>query len=66
MSPRSTGCCWSGVVILVLVFKSSTNLASAYGIAVNTSMMVDSILAAHLLLEVAQPAALVRHSRHRR
>ena len=34
-----------GVIILVLVFKSSTNLASAYGIAVNTSMIVDSILA---------------------
>jgi KUP system potassium uptake protein len=35
----------AGVIILVLVFKSSTNLASAYGIAVNTSMIVDSILA---------------------
>jgi len=35
----------AGVVILVLVFKSSSNLASAYGVAVNTSMMVDSILA---------------------
>ncbi len=35
-----------GVVILVLVFKSSGNLASAYGIAVNTSMIVDTILAA--------------------
>jgi KUP system potassium uptake protein len=34
-----------GVVLLVLVFKSSSNLASAYGIAVNTSMIVDSILA---------------------
>jgi KUP system potassium uptake protein len=34
-----------GVVILVLVFKTSTNLASAYGVAVNTSMIVDSILA---------------------
>ena len=34
-----------GVVILVLVFKSSSNLAAAYGIAVNTSMIVDSILA---------------------
>jgi KUP system potassium uptake protein len=33
-----------GVVLLVLVFKSSTNLASAYGVAVNTSMIVDSIL----------------------
>ncbi|MFN4143989.1 potassium transporter Kup [Aestuariivirga sp.] len=35
-----------GVVILVLVFQSSSNLAAAYGIAVNTSMVVDSILAA--------------------
>ncbi len=34
-----------GVIILVLVFQSSSNLASAYGIAVNTSMIVDSILA---------------------
>ena len=34
-----------GVVILVLVFQSSSHLASAYGIAVNTSMLVDSILA---------------------
>ena len=34
-----------GVIILVLVFKSSTNLASAYGIAVNTSMVIDSVLA---------------------
>ena len=34
-----------GVIILVLVFKTSSNLASAYGIAVNTSMIVDSVLA---------------------
>ena len=34
-----------GVVILVLVFKSSSNLASAYGVAVNTSMVVDTLLA---------------------
>ncbi len=34
-----------GVILLVLVFKSSSNLAAAYGIAVNTSMVVDSILA---------------------
>jgi KUP system potassium uptake protein len=34
-----------GVVLLVLVFKTSSALASAYGIAVNTSMIVDSILA---------------------
>ena len=34
-----------GVIILVLVFKSSSNLASAYGVAVNTSMVIDTILA---------------------
>jgi KUP system potassium uptake protein len=34
-----------GVVLLVLVFRSSSNLAAAYGIAVNTSMLVDTILA---------------------
>jgi KUP system potassium uptake protein len=35
----------AGVVLLVIVFKSSSNLASAYGVAVNTSMVVDTILA---------------------
>ena len=34
-----------GVIILVMVFKSSSNLASAYGVAVNTSMVIDSALA---------------------
>ncbi len=31
--------------MLVVVFRSSSNLASAYGIAVNTSMVVDTMLA---------------------
>ena len=33
------------VVILVLGFKSSSNLASAYGIAVTLTMMIDTLLA---------------------
>ena len=33
-----------GVIFLVLVFRSSDNLASAYGVAVNTSMLVDTLL----------------------
>jgi len=33
-----------GVILLVLVFKSSDSLASAYGIAVNLAMMVNVIL----------------------
>ncbi len=34
----------AGVILLVLVFKTSSNLASAYGFAVNTSMLVDTTL----------------------
>ena len=33
-----------GVLLLVMVFQTSSNLASAYGIAVNTSMLVDTML----------------------
>ncbi|MDO8931560.1 MAG: KUP/HAK/KT family potassium transporter, partial [Rhodocyclaceae bacterium] len=33
------------VIILVLGFKSSSNLASAYGIAVTLTMMIDTVLA---------------------
>lgn len=33
-----------GVVALVIVFESSSNLASAYGIAVTATMLVDSFL----------------------
>jgi KUP system potassium uptake protein len=34
-----------GVILLVLVFRTSSNLASAYGLAVNISMLIDSVLA---------------------
>ena len=34
-----------GVLLLVMVFQNSSSLASAYGIAVNTSMLVDTVLA---------------------
>jgi KUP system potassium uptake protein len=33
-----------GVILLVLVFQSSDRLAAAYGVAVNTSMLVDTML----------------------
>ena len=35
----------AAVIVLVLGFKSSSNLASAYGIAVTLTMMIDTILA---------------------
>jgi len=34
-----------GILLLVFVFQTSSNLASAYGIAVTGSMMVDTLLA---------------------
>lgn len=34
----------TGVIALVIVFRSSSNLASAYGIAVTATMLVDSFL----------------------
>ena len=42
----------AGVVFLVLQFQSSTNLASAYGIAVTGDMVITSILAAVLFRRV--------------
>jgi KUP system potassium uptake protein len=36
---------FAAVITLVLGFKSSTNLASAYGIAVTGTMMIDTVLA---------------------
>jgi KUP system potassium uptake protein len=52
----------TGVVVLVMAFKSSTNLAAAYGIAVTGTMLVDSILVAALALRVWKwgwPASIV-------
>ena len=41
-----------GVVLLILSFKSSANLAAAYGLAVTGSMLIDTILATFLLIFV--------------
>jgi KUP system potassium uptake protein len=42
--PRVTGALLVGVVMLVLMFRTSSALASAYGIAVATTMVVDGLL----------------------
>jgi KUP system potassium uptake protein len=54
------------VIVLVLFFRNSSNLASAYGIAVTGAMLIDTCLMAVLLLAVwryswwvAVPIALV-------
>ena len=41
-----------GVVLLILGFKNSENLAHAYGISVTGAMLVDTILATFLLITV--------------
>jgi KUP system potassium uptake protein len=43
--PRVNWLLFSAVVLLTLLFGSSTNLASAYGIAVSAAMAVDAVLA---------------------
>jgi KUP system potassium uptake protein len=43
--PRVNRMMLVGVLLLVVVFKSSSGLASAYGIAVSASLVVDSCLA---------------------
>ena len=43
---------FAGVVLLILSFKSSANLAAAYGTAVTGSMLIDTILATFLLIFV--------------
>jgi KUP system potassium uptake protein len=42
------------VIVLVLFFRTSSNLASAYGIAVTGAMLIDTCLMAVLLLAVRQ------------
>ena len=44
-SPRVNRILLIGVILLVLMFKTSSALASAYGIAVTASLLVDSCLA---------------------
>ena len=41
-----------GVILLILSFKNSANLAAAYGTAVTGSMLIDTILATFLLIFV--------------
>ncbi len=50
--PRVNRILLVGVVALVLLFKSSTGLASAYGIAVSGDMVITSLLASVLFLKV--------------
>jgi KUP system potassium uptake protein len=42
--PRITGLLLVGVILLVLVFRSSDGLASAYGVAVSGTMLVDGLM----------------------
>ena len=40
------------VILLVLTFRSSSNLAAAYGIAVTGAMLIDSVLIAVVLFSL--------------
>jgi KUP system potassium uptake protein len=49
--PRVNAILATGVIILVIIFGSSSNLASAYGIAVTGDMVITSILACILFVK---------------
>ncbi|HNB20456.1 MAG TPA: KUP/HAK/KT family potassium transporter, partial [Agitococcus sp.] len=42
----------ASIIVLVLMFKSSSNLASAYGIAVTMTMICDTLLAAFVAVTI--------------
>jgi KUP system potassium uptake protein len=52
--PRVNAALLVGVMLLVLMFRSSSALASAYGIAVSTTMLVDGLLAFIVLWKLWQ------------
>jgi KUP system potassium uptake protein len=52
--PRVNAALLLGVLLLVLMFRSSSALASAYGIAVSTTMLVDGVLAFIVLWKLWQ------------
>ena len=43
-SRRSTGRCWRWSILLVLGFRESTRLASAYGISVTGTMLITTVM----------------------
>ncbi|MGL4322278.1 MAG: KUP/HAK/KT family potassium transporter, partial [Paracoccaceae bacterium] len=49
--PRVNAILATGVILLVIIFGSSSNLASAYGIAVTGDMVITSILASILFVK---------------
>jgi KUP system potassium uptake protein len=52
--PRVTGALLVGVLLLVAMFRTSSALASAYGIAVATTMVVDGLLAFIVIWKIWQ------------
>jgi KUP system potassium uptake protein len=62
--PRVNTLLLLAVMLLVLLFRTSSNLASAYGIAVSTTMLVEGVMGFVVILKlwnfrVAAAAAMV-------
>jgi KUP system potassium uptake protein len=56
--PRIRGLLLVGVLLLVVLFRSSSNLASAYGLAVSGTMLVDGLMASLVIWKVWKWAPL--------
>ena len=54
------------VILLVLFFQTSTNLAAAYGIAVTGAMFIDTCLLTVVLFVAVEVEALARGADARR
>ncbi len=63
--PRVNRTLLIGVLMLVFLFRSSDNLANAYGIAVTGTMVVTTALAFFVVYKLVALAALGRDSLHR-
>jgi len=54
-----------GVLLLIEIFKSSSNLAAAYGIAVTATMVITAVLAAIVINRMWKwPLSATTHNRH--
>jgi KUP system potassium uptake protein len=47
--PRVNQLLFAGVVLVALIFRSSSNLAAAYGVSVTATMVIDSLMALFVL-----------------
>ena len=64
--PAANWLLMAGTLLTVVLFRSSDNLAAAYGIAVSGTMLITTVLLYRVAVTRWQWPNSRRHSRHRR